>query len=915
MSGRSRIRLASVLAIVIFASSAGLPLTSAQIGTSDYCPAGDQDHQPPDPPGDGADRSRIDLVPGEIELRMPASGHVPEKRGIHWVAKEAGPAQIDVETKNIGNKDAPASDVRLTLTRGDKTTITRTVSTGPIDAGGAQWATASFELTPGMHILEVYVNPEKDPGETCEDARPNSACGSMTEGCRYTYYHNNKQTHTLFTDGLPVLDVQDLSVDAPSYATAQPSNASKAEVNVRVTNRGASPAFNLDGPHDDAPPFIVRVSVAGCDCEPQQANITRISPGGTRTVTATLPLHGLTGSYELKVELDPHNKTADLDRAHTTKKDTFPVPTPDLLVWANAPYDLENGAYLVPEQNDFKFQVHVKNDGDGAARTSQGQGVRLLVERDSARHRIHDERLLIGASRTAVFEVQDQAGDLDGEHLYRIRVDPNREILEPDRSGNTIFLRAIVASYGLELELDDDKNQTTVPPGVDGRLDFVLTNQATVTDTFLLETPHGDPGAQHYEDTNGERIDHVELEAEQSARVQLVHRVPKSAADGTRIDTRIHVASTESGHEAHEDVTYVVGPDGVAPGIHLHHPKNGFLGDERIVLEITDNVGVAGVETDLFGTFAPIEPDGDSQRYTLDATGTPDSFTFTVRATDHKGNAANETFTLNRDETDPEITSFEFAPNRGVLPGDDIAIVVNAHDKAMDRVDLQITQPRPGGEVYRENITLKSNSNQFVLQQWTVPERPGHYTFRVLAYDQAGNRDTQTHTLQVNGLNIEILTTQPPVVPPQPQEGERVMFTYQIRNTSPDFETGSFFITFVLDFERQIGLERVNLAPGESRVIQFAWTAEPGDHAFTFVVDQAQEIAEDNEDEEDNLHFTQTGVLFPDQELFSPEMIRLSEFASFGQLVQRYWYLPLALLVTFTMFAAAVVLARRAQAA
>lgn len=909
MSAHARIGLAILLALVVLASSAGVPLASAQVGSSNYCPPGDQDHTPPDPPGDGADRAHIDLAPGAVELRMPAHEEPPERRGLHWVAKQAGPAQIDVETKNRGNQDAPRTDVRLTVTHPDDSTTTRTLRTDPIPAGESRWNTASLDLPAGMHTLQIHVNPDKDPEEACQDNRPNNDCGTMTQGCAYTYYDNNKKRLNLFTGGLPILAVDDILVKAPTYATPGPSNASRAEITVRLANNGDAPAFNLDGDPGDAPPFVMKLSATDCDCDPTLVNVTSLAPGATRTLSASLPVHGLAEQFELSIELDAHQETADLHRTNALTRETFALPTARLLVWSNAPHEQQNNAFLVPEGNDFTFQVHVKNDGDAPARTSGGEGVRIVVQRDSQHNVVYDERHKIRSSQTVTIDIQDNARNLEKEHLYRIQVDPDHEVMEPTKSGNTIFVRARVASYDLHMELDTDGNETTVPPGVEGRIGFELTNQGTVTDTILLEHPGGD---QHYEDTNGERIGHIELDAPQSARVQLVKTIPPDAEDGTRIHTAIEATSARSGISTRTEVTFVVGPDNVAPDIHILEPKGIYLsGDDPIILEITDNVAVDHAETDLFGSFQTITPDGTGQRYRLDTTGTPDAFTFTVRATDTAGNTANETFTLNRDDTPPRINNVQISPHRGVRPGDTVSFAVNAHDEAMDRVELRISQPRPGGETFQQNITLNSNSNQFVLRDWQVPERPGHYVIRVVAFDQAGNSASETHRLFVQGLNIQFVTSQPTVRPQEPQEGERVTFTYAIENTSPHFETGSFFVAFVVNFERQIGLERVNLGPGERKVLQFAWTAQPGQHAFTLVVDQAEEVAEDTDDEEDNLHFTHTGVLFPDQDLFAPETVRLAQFASFGELVIRFWFLPLALLVTLSMFAAAVVLAKR----
>ncbi len=901
-----------LIVVLLITTSLASPLTSAQGTASDYCPAGDQDHAPPDPPGDDADRDHVDLVPGNVKLRFPETGAPVEQRGVHLVARSAGNAEVDVDVRNRGDQDAGASSVRLMLERPSGTTTETTVETPAIKAGQTVTVTGAFDLATGRHALSVDVNPDQEPQEACQDARPNKQCGGVTDGCSTTYYDNNKKRVGIYAGGLPVLQVETIEATGPQRATNGPSPDSEAEITVVVTNTGRSAAYNLDALPENSPPFTVRLVVPGCDCETKEVDLPHIPAGASRSVSANFPLHGLRDAFTVKVQLDPYQKTADLDRPHVRTEETLGLPTANLWTRTASDHEQEGETLLVPQGDDVSFDVKIKNHGNATASTTSGHGVRVVVDRDKSGEIVQDTRVVIGAGETATVPVTDSATNLTGKHVYRVRVDPDDEVLEPGQGGNLRFVPVNVALYELSLSFDPDEREIFAPPGVDAAIAFTLKNEGTIADTYRLETP-GDPARQHYQDMHGEPVHDVQLAPEETRRLQFMHSIPADAEKESSVPTSLRVRSQGTANAVQENFTFIVGNDSVAPKVHLHTPQSGFLGldDERIVLEVTDNVAVGTVETDLFGSFQEIEPDDPGgSRYTLDATGTPDRIELNVRATDSADNEDTSTFEIKRDKKKPYIDRVRFAPSKGIDPGDKVNLLVDAYDDNLDRIEIQITQPRPNG-TYTENITLKGSRPNHVLRDWRVPERPGHYDFSVTAYDKAGNRAREVERLHVGGLNIEIRTTQPTVIPPEPREGDRVTFTYQIHNTAARHETGEFFVTFNVDDRQQIGLERVNLQPGESRVLQFHWTAQPSPHVFTLVVDQAEEVAEDNDDDKDNLHETFTGVLFPEQELFAPRMIQLSGFDTFGSLLLRYWYIPLLLLVTLGMFGATFVLARR----
>lgn len=902
-----------LIVVLLITTSLASPLTTAQGTASDYCPAGDQDHDPPDPPGEDAGRKHIDLRPGAVNLRFSTSGEVVEKRGVHLVSRTAGDAEVDVDVQNRGNRDAGASRVELTLERPSGTTTQKTASTPAIQAGKTVTVTIPLTLSEGRHTLLVEVNPDRDPQETCQDDSPNGDCGGVTDGCDYSYYDNNKKRIGIFAGGLPVLRVETISATGPERATHEPSRDSEAEITVVVTNTGKSAAYNLDALVENAPPFTARLMVPGCDCRVQEVDIPHIPAGGTRSASVTFPLHGLTDAFEVQVLLDPYEQTADLDRPHVETRRTLDLPTANLWTRTDSAHQTEGETLLVAQGDDVSFDVRITNYGNATARTRNGDGVRVVVDRDKSGEIVKDTRIVIGAGETVVLGVEDNAANLSSEHVYRVRVDPDDEILEPGSGGNLRFVPVTVALYEFSVSLDPESRETTVPPGVDAKVPFTLKNEGTISDTYRLETPDG-ATKQHYEDMNGDTVREMRLSPDEEKRLQSVHAIPPDAQKGDDWPASVRVRSQETGNAVAENVTFIVGNDSVSPRSHLHEPANGFLRNDRVVLEVTDNVAVDRVEVDLFGDFQAVEADEPGgSRYTLDVAGAPGRIDLNVRARDAAGNEHTTAFEITRDKKKPYIDRVNFAPASGVRPGDKVNLLVDAYDDNMDRIEIQVTQPRPNG-TYMENITIRGDGWNHVLRDWRVPERPGHYEFNVTVYDKAGNSAREVERLYVRGLNIEIRTTQPTVIPPEPREGDRVTFTYQIHNTASRHETGDFFVAFIVDFERQIGLERVNLQPGESRVLQFRWNAQPGPHAFTLVVDQAEEVAEDNEDEVDNLHFTETGVLFSEQELFAPEMIRVSGFTDFGDLLLRYWYIPLLLLVTLGMFGATFVLARRQEA-
>jgi hypothetical protein len=907
----SRRMIPILLVVILITMSIGAPLTSGQVMGHDYCAPGDQDHGPPDPPGEnGASRPHIDLAPGPIELRFPGTSASVIQRGDYLVSRTAGPGEFHVPVHNLGNQDSPATSILFTLERPTGSPVTKTVSVGPIPAGTSITTVVQMTLGNGEHRLQVYANPDKDPEEACQDNRPNQACGNITQGCSYTYYDNNKRSIGIITGALPELRVQDITATTPTRATIGPSEESRTQIELTLANNGKTDAFAL---HETQETFTARVSVPGCGCAPKDIDVPRIPAGGTRQVELSMDTYGVGTRFTIQVQLDPYGETADLDRSHAHGEHSFEIPTADLVASIQSDHRKEGPRLLVPQGKDLRFDVTIENKGDVSAKTTDGGPFRVIVERDRSGRIIAETELTLAPGESHTLNVSDRWQNLDTTNVYRVTVDPDIQVMEQSRSGNVRHVPTTTARYDMEIRLEDDPESVQVPPNVDASIPFTLHNQGTVSDTYRLEVPAKDQDVQHYADMNGQQVDELTLAAQEETRLQLVRRTPKDGDEGTTYNTSIIVRSTSTDSTTEHQLDLVLGADTVPPKVRVEHPTHGFLTpDETIVLEVTDNVEVKKVETDLLGSYQVIQPDQPGGNlYTLNASGTPNHFRLNVRATDTAGNQDTITFTFQRDNNRPTIDRIQFTPHQGVRPGDQVTMLVDVYDDNLDRIIVQITQPRPRGETYQENITFRADGSRYILRDWTVPERPGHYVFTIKAIDKAGNEATRSAKLFVRGLSIEIVSVQPNVLPREPAEGEPVRFNYHIRNTSPHFETGSFFVTFNVDYRRQIGLERINLGPGENRAVSFTWPAEAGPHVFTFVADQAEEIAQDHDDQNKNLHFTTTEILFPDQDLFAPEILILRNADSFGELFVKHWWITLLAALMLGMFAATFLLARR----
>lgn len=893
-----------LLVLVLFLASALVPGIEGQTGT--LC---ENDDRP---------RNHHDFVIDMTapKLRIGSDVSALDEAGVHWLANGTGTLLFEYEVTNQGvGSSAPSGDDQLkvivNLAEPSGSTVVKEYLTDPPAPGATANGTVQLEVTQsGRHVLQLRVNPDKVIKEECQDEAPNTDPRCRQDGlpapCHFEYYHNNDKAYGLLADGRPDLVVSQITLDGPVRATGAPHKDSEVIIRATIQNSGTVTAYNLDKLTPGADPFKIEISVKDCTCRPAVVTLGEIPPNTSKNVEAKLAVHGLRSSIEVKVVPDSERKVAEADENNNLTQ-TFSIPTPDLVATAISDLRQDEGRHIIQKGKDLSFTVNVQNLGEAKAAQTDGSAFQVLVYRDSDSNKVLDENIKLDARTSVSLTVRDPAKNLTGDHTYTVVVDRSKKVFEANEDNNRHTLKIAVAVYKTQLTLTESDANPTVPPGVTARVPYTVKNGGTVTDSYRLSAPSGG-GNVSFIDANGNPTTEFQLKKGDSFRGELLFEIPRDAAKEDEFETALQIASLGSGNTTTRNVTFTVGDDTVAPTISLIDPDSRYLSKDRVVVRVTDNVEVARVETDVSGSYTTLEPDQeDGSLYTIDVAGRPASFKLNIRATDSAGNEEITGFDLVRDTTPPRITDTTFTPQRGVVPGTKVSLIVEARDENMDKVVVSIQQPRPEGR-FVQNLTLQAGPVNHQLRDWVVPDRPGHYTFNITAIDKAGNTVSTNERLTVQGLDVRVVPQTRPIVQPQvPEEGERVRISWTLENTSPTHGTGPFFVVLVLDDRRQIGLQTVDLGPGERRPVTFIWIAEAGFHGFTLVIDQALEVAEDNE--QNNLAQDTTTTLFPDQALFA-----VQTNGGGGNVMAKvldYWFLPVLFATSIVLFAIAIALGRR----
>lgn len=893
--------------------------------TTTWVPAAAQDVPLCDDPDDGSsspalEKTYTDLLVDMERVRLrPADGAAQSLplKGVHYLGAGPGDLLFDLVATNNGTGSQPDGDVtvRIRITPPSGAATLRDVEIPIPDLDQTSTAPVAMAVSgAGRHVIELHIDPDDTVAEECSDDHPNPRCGF--ERCHFAYTQNNLRPYGLLIGALPDLLVTQIHSTGPVRATSGASPDARATITATVQNDGPIPAYDLRHLHPKDGPLQTTLAVTGCDCDPVALEVPWIAPGATRTFEATLPVHGLAGSFETVLTLDPDGQVAVATKANKVHKETFDIPTADLTATVQTDLPVFEGRAVVAQGAPLEFDVRLHNIGAARAASTEGGTFTVRVTRDDGTQ-VATHKTRLDALSTLNLTIRDDTANLTDRHEYHLHVDSLGHVLETDEVNNRGTYRIIVAQYRPMLEIKEGDDRSTLPPGATGQVPFAVTNGGTVPDTLRFTVPMSDRPAAAFIDMNGHSVDEVPLEQGEVYKGALRFDLPRDAVKGDTFMTTLQVLSAGGGDVSERDLTFTIGDDTEAPTITLEDPSSGFLSSNDVVVRVVDNVDVERVETDISGSYQPVLPDEpDGSLYTIDVSGMPASFELNVRATDGSGNVEDETFELRRDTTPPRIAEITFIPDRGVEPGDKINVLAEVRDDNIDKVTARIIQGRGAGDVYIEEQTFTRFPTTFQLRDWVVPERPGHYIFNVTAHDKAGNVAHEHENLFVPGLDLQAPPNffRPIISPAMPSEGERVRMTWMVQNTSPTYASGGFFVVLVLDDRRQIGIEPMDLGPGEIRPVTFDWVATPGPHVFSLVIDQANEVSEDDETLASNVVQHTTESLFPDHPLFEPLTDDGNEITGWMGRLLEYWYFPLLVAATAGLFLIAIVLGRRTGA-
>lgn len=879
----------------------------------------------------------FNLVEADVVLDTGSGTSEGEPFGAFRVFKDSGTFKINVTVANNGTQDPdptfgnPPLLVRATLTKPDGSDQAHDIW---LDRAPKPGATRSGSLevpvtVEGTQSLLIEANPVNGTASTDSGRDYDEVCHD-TQGV-YPLYDNNDDGFAAMVGAFPDLQVSSVSVDDPEAASRTANAGTKATVTATVKNAGTATAFahTAETPGEDT--FAVGFAIEGATCEGGPTGlvpIETIPAGGQTTVTATCELKGLAGDTVVTVSADHDDVVYETLEGNNKKTAVVHIPAADIRVEVDTGLSATpDGVFLLPAGQGLGLNYTIENAGDAPAAAADGSGFTTKVLFDTETDPVKETTVRLESFEAITETAYIHPSELTArQQPYDVHIlpdmedkdDEDGEVLETDED-NLVSFQVLVASFEVALSADD--NETTVPPGVAGKIGLTVENAGTVAETIALETPAGADGRARYTDAGGATISSVRLDAGASLEIFLEHTIPGGAAKDERFTLEAVATSTTAGANATDRIalTFITGEDDVPPTVSLHDPRSGFLSGDKVTVRVTDNVEVEKVESDLGGSFETLVPsEADPSLYTLDVTGNPGRFSFSIRAADVNGNQVTETLEVVRDETPPRIVSHSFDPPKGAVPGQKVRVFVDARDDNMKGVTMIVRQK----DDYRAELQAVRGGGGWVAT-WTVPTKPGAFVFEMVAEDQAGNRATvKDESFQrYNGLipyfaagyDIEVLNpTRPTVFPRDPEAGQQVRFTYQLRNTNEQFGMERFEVRFAVDRATFVDRKFIELGPGETRAVTMVWTAEPGPHTFNLIVDRNDDIPES--DEENNAPTTNTQTVFRTASLFEAPDVRPPGFLTFTERLEKYWFLPVLLAANVVLFIIAAVLGRRPTA-
>lgn len=229
--------------------------------------------------------------------------------------------------------------------------------------------------------------------------------------------------------------------------------------------------------------------------------------------------------------------------------------------------------------------------------------------------------------------------------------------------------------------------------------------------------------------------------------------------------------------------------DTVAPTLSLGSvPESTEATSLSVSAQASDNVAVREVRFYLNGTLVQRDAEAPYEaRLELGANG---EYTLRAEAEDTSGNVtkASRVIRVNRDQTPPSL-SLELPASPVTQPGNYSVVVSASDDRALSRVEGTLVIGKAGGQTVTEPINEAiPGGGQTYRQVFPLPvtaELNGTYTFRLTAYDLAGNPSaTLTRTVTV-AIPAPAAPTPTPTPPPAPTPTDTTAPTVAIAQPQP----------------------------------------------------------------------------------------------------------------------------------